>query len=72
MEADGSWWGPWSSKPVWGVKSVPGVFDSHTSPPVRTPRRLLATATLMDWQPWGRQTGSSEARKGTRCGHATS
>jgi len=33
MEADGSWWGPWSSKPVWGVKNVPGVFDSHTLPP---------------------------------------
>ncbi len=35
MEADGSWWGPWSSKPVWGVKSLPGVFDSHTLPPSR-------------------------------------
>jgi hypothetical protein len=33
MEADGSWWGPWSSKPEWGVKSVPGVFDPHTPPP---------------------------------------
>ena len=33
MEADGSWWCPWSSKPAWGVKSVPGVFDSHTPPP---------------------------------------
>lgn len=34
MEADGPWWCPWSSKPAWGVKSVPGVFDSHTPPPL--------------------------------------
>jgi len=40
MEADGSWWGPWSSKPVWGVKNVPGVFDSHTLPPSRGNRVL--------------------------------
>lgn len=40
MEADGSWWGPWSSKPVWGVKSLPGVFDSHTLPPSRGNRVL--------------------------------
>jgi hypothetical protein len=37
MEAHGPWWGPWSSKPAWGVKSVPGVFDPHTPPPSHIP-----------------------------------
>ena len=27
------WWGPRPSKPLRGVKSVLGVFDSHTPPP---------------------------------------
>jgi len=44
MEADGSWWGPWSSKPAWGVKSVPGVFDSHTLPP--RPLRVFTAGAI--------------------------
>lgn len=29
----GDWCASWSSKPVWGVKSVPGGFDSHMPSP---------------------------------------
>jgi hypothetical protein len=48
MEADGSWWCPWSSKPAWGVKSVPGVFDSHTPPPCARNRRVAFWRLLLE------------------------
>jgi hypothetical protein len=31
---DRFWWASWTSNPVWGVKSVPGGFDSHAPPPL--------------------------------------
>ena len=33
MGVDGCWCAPWSSKPVIGVKSLLGGFDSHIFPP---------------------------------------
>ena len=33
MEADGCWCALRSSKPLWGVRSFPGEFDSHMLPP---------------------------------------
>ncbi len=27
------WWGPRTSNPMWGVRTVPGGFDSHALPP---------------------------------------
>ena len=33
-EADGSWWVPRTSNPVWGATSVSGGFDSHALPPI--------------------------------------
>jgi hypothetical protein len=38
MEADGFWCAPRSSKPLRGVSSLPGEFDSHMSPP---PKRAV-------------------------------
>src|SRR6056297_1887468 len=31
---DECWCASWSSKPVWGINSVPGGFDSHIFPPI--------------------------------------
>ena len=39
---DRRWWAAWSSKPVWGVRSLPGGFDSHVLPPLIISRRLTA------------------------------
>ena len=36
MGVDGCWCAPWSSKPVMGVRSLLGGFDSHIFPPKRT------------------------------------
>jgi len=33
LEADGSWWVPRTSNPVWGVTNVLGGFDSYALPP---------------------------------------
>ena len=32
---DGFWCSLWSSKPVWGVRSFLGRFDSYTFPPIK-------------------------------------
>ena len=38
MGVDGCWCAPWSSKPVMGVNSLLGGFDSHIFPPDKKPR----------------------------------
>ena len=35
MGVDESWWALWSSKPVRGVRSFLGEFDSHILPPYK-------------------------------------
>ena len=37
MGVDGCWCAPWSSKPVMGVRSLLGGFDSHIFPPDKKP-----------------------------------
>lgn len=41
----GDWCASWSSKPVWGVKSVLGGFDSHMPSPKKN---ILMTAAACD------------------------
>src|SRR5712692_1395327 len=47
------WWGPWSSKPVGGLKKAVSGFDSHTLPLCRLVELLVILASIgrHEWFP---------------------